>query len=171
MCQGEKELPLLSGWLGLTWKMTESLSWVYKPLLLGWWVYPILYGSNGSWSTRSHTWRGNLTVRVHQKHQNDSHRLHFGSRSCEGSCEGKKWDGWERFRAFPVWENVLAGTSKVLFSVYKFTCVFPIFVQTKNVWVLPRYLVRTTFCQQKYGEQETWICPSPFSLWNTEWSP
>ncbi len=166
MCQGEKELPLLWAWLGPTWKMTESLSWVYKPLLLGWWVYPLLYGSNGSWSTRSHTWRGNLTVRAHKKHQNDSHRPHFGS----PFCEGKKWDGWERFRAFPVWENVLAGTSKVLFSVYKFMCVFPIFVQTKMF----------EFCQGTWWgqllsaesrEQETWICPSPFSLWNTEWSP
>ena len=24
----------------------ESLKWVYKPLLLGWWVYPLLYGNN-----------------------------------------------------------------------------------------------------------------------------
>ena len=29
----------------------ESLQWVYEPLLLGWWVYPLLYGNNGSWST------------------------------------------------------------------------------------------------------------------------
>ncbi len=26
----------------------------YKPLLLGWWVYPLLYGNNGSWSTLAH---------------------------------------------------------------------------------------------------------------------
>ena len=24
------------------------ISWVYKPLLLGWWVYPLLYGNTGS---------------------------------------------------------------------------------------------------------------------------
>ena len=26
----------------------------YKPLLLGWWVYPLLYGNNGSGSTLAH---------------------------------------------------------------------------------------------------------------------
>ena len=32
----------------LTPLMTESLQWVYKPLVWSWWVYPLLYGNNGS---------------------------------------------------------------------------------------------------------------------------
>ena len=27
---------------------------IFSPLLLGWWVYPLLYGNNGSWSTLAH---------------------------------------------------------------------------------------------------------------------
>ncbi len=32
------------------------ISWVYKPLLLGWFSHPI-WKCHGSWSTRSHIWK------------------------------------------------------------------------------------------------------------------
>ena len=35
---------------------TEDLETWKPPTWLGWWVYPLLYGNNGSWSTRSHIW-------------------------------------------------------------------------------------------------------------------
>ena len=33
----------------------EKGVWKRKPTELGWWVYPLWYGNNGIWSTRSHT--------------------------------------------------------------------------------------------------------------------
>ncbi len=39
------------------------ISWVYKPLLLGWWVYPLLYGNNGSLDPIAHIGNYGLWVR------------------------------------------------------------------------------------------------------------
>ena len=48
MCHGSRLSRFDWGWETSHLYIIGILKWVYKPLLLGWWVYPLLYGNNGS---------------------------------------------------------------------------------------------------------------------------
>ena len=50
---------------------------LWTPTDLGWWVYPLLYGNNGSWSTLAHLLvLGSVIFQRHQHHRSTS--LGFG---------------------------------------------------------------------------------------------